>query len=251
MSYKPKLKQAVQKKARKYISKHINTGNTDKTPNRVPTQLGIYNGLTGVQAQILVKELSELDVLLKPNFKVTLAPYFANSAIANTHIKLLDGLHNALATGNLSVNDRSVPIPIFPQNSQYGQYIQYLATDIDVSFLDAQTDSQIIGAFNINHVTGNSTGDVTITFIETRNAMIANSAKAIKNIMFNKDGTQAPPKDYLMKMRVEAIDRHNHLPVFEQEWIVSLQTGSIGFSSSEVSTATTQLTFTKMFPMLK
>ncbi len=217
---------------------------------RKPTQLGIYGGLTAIQAQALSRELSELDILMTPNFKVELSPYDPSSKIAKLQVQLLNGLHQALATANRSVVDERVNLPLFAQSSKYGQYIQYLATDVDVSLLDAQSDGVQVGSMMLNHLTGNSTGEISITFIETRNAMILNSAKAIAGIMFNSDGTQAPPIDYLMKLKISAIDRHNHLAVFDKTWVVSLQTGSISFSSGDIGRASTQLNFVKMFPML-
>lgn len=58
-----------------------------------------------------------------------------------------------------------------------------------------------VGHFQLNHVTGNASNELSISFIETKEAAIANSAKAIKEIMFNKDGTQPPPIEYLMRLK--------------------------------------------------
>lgn len=75
--------------------------------------------------------------------------------------------------------------------------LPWLCQSIDLSILDAQTDSVQVGAFQLNHITGNGSGEISIPFIETRNAAILNSARAIKAIMFpdgENGGTQALPK---------------------------------------------------------
>ncbi|MCY3200812.1 hypothetical protein, partial [Acinetobacter baumannii] len=114
------------------------------------------------------KELYALGTLSAAHFGIEIRPYRANSKIAQANIPIFD-----------------------PSNK-----VAWLANNVDVSLLDAQTDAVHVGHFQLNHVTGNASNELSISFIETKEAAIANSAKAIKEIMFNKDGTQPPPIEY-------------------------------------------------------
>ncbi|WOE40048.1 hypothetical protein [Acinetobacter chinensis] len=139
-------------------------------------------------------------------------------------------------------------IPIFEESTK----VEWLANNVDISVFDAQTDSTQVGAFQLNFITGNNSGEISATFIETRDARILNSARAIKACTFNKDGTQNPPIDYLLRIKIYAFDRgdRNVLP-FSVEHIVFLQTGSIPLDASNKNgVGMVQLNFTKAFPML-
>ena len=65
-------------------------------------------------------------------------------------------------------------------------------------------------------------------------------------------GTQALPKDYLMRMTVYIYDKHTHSTrVFEVQHLVALQAGSIPLDATNKNgIGIVTLNFVKMFPML-
>ncbi|WP_372557368.1 hypothetical protein [Acinetobacter pittii] len=170
------------------------------------------------------QELYALGTLSAAHFGIEIRPYRANSKIAQANIPIFD-----------------------PSNK-----VAWLANNVDVSLLDAQTDAVHVGHFQLNHVTGNASNELNISFIETKEAAIANSAKAIKEIMFNKDGTQSPPIEYLMRLKIYAFDKAaRNQNQFEIEHLVSLQAGNLPLDASNKAHAIVTLNFIKMFPNLK
>lgn len=187
-------------------------------------QYGVWSGMSIEEAKGYYDALYAIGTLSAIHYGVELRPFDENGLIATSpDITLFDNF-----------------------------WLPWLATSLDLSVLDAQNDSANVGHYQINYITGNSSGDIQIPFIETRAADILNSAKAIKSIMFNKDGTQAVPADYLMMLKAFIYDKHNRSTrVFEMDHLVALQVGSVPLEASNVNgVATVQLTFLKMFPML-
>lgn len=166
------------------------------------------------------------------------------------------------AIGTLSAIHYGVELRPFDENGKIAKspdvtlfnniWLPWLATSIDLSVLDAQSDSAKVGHYQLNYITGNGSGEISIPFIETRAADILNSAKAIKKIMFHKDGTQAVPNEYLMLMKIFIYDKHSRSTrVFEVDHLVALQAGSVPLDATNVNgVAMVQLNFLKMFPML-
>ncbi|MFN1851727.1 hypothetical protein ACK136_19880, partial [Acinetobacter baumannii] len=168
--------------------------------------------------------LYALGTLSAAHFGIEIRPYRANSKIAQANIPIFD-----------------------PSNK-----VAWLANNVDVSLLDAQTDAVHVGHFQLNHVTGNASNELSISFIETKEAAIANSAKAIKNIMFNKDGTQPPPIEYLMRLKIYAFDKAaRNQNQFAIEHLVALQAGNLPLDAANKAHAIVTLNFIKMFPNLK
>lgn len=224
-----------------------------------PSLTGGWSGMPIEKALTYYNQIYATGILSSIHYGVTLEPFDQSGAIANATVKLFDtydlvnqeaGHFSAFMKGldGFSPEELNDPIPLFDENYN----LPWLASSIDLSILDAQTDSVNIGHFQLNHITGNSSGEISIPFIETRNAAILNSAKAIKKIMFAKDGTQALPKDYLMVMKIYIYDRHSFSTrVFEIDHLVALQTASIPLDASNKNGAgVVTLNFVKMFPML-
>ena len=189
---------------------------------------GMWSGMPISVAKVEYKGLYDLGTLSNIHFGVELKPFLANSELA-----LQD-------------------IPIFDQ----GFRLPWLCQSIDLSILDGQTDSTNVGSFQINYITGNGSGEISIPFIETRNAAILNSARTIKEIMFpdgDACGTQALPIDYLMEMTIYIYDKHSYSTrVFEIQHLVALQTASISLdATNRGGVGIVTLNFIKMFPMLK
>ncbi|EOI0070705.1 hypothetical protein ACMFRB_000344 [Acinetobacter baumannii] len=184
----------------------------------------LWSGLTVDRAVSHYQELYALGTLSAAHFGIEIRPYRANSKIAQANIPIFD-----------------------PSNK-----VAWLANNVDVSLLDTQTDAVHVGHFQLNHVTGNASNELSISFIETKEAAIANSAKAIKEIMFNKDGTQPPPIEYLMRLKIYAFDKAaRNQNQFEIEHLVSLQAGNLPLDASNKAHAIVTLNFIKMFPNLK
>lgn len=189
---------------------------------------GMWSGMPISVAKVEYKGLYDLGTLSNIHFGVELKPFDVNSALARQDI------------------------PIFDKQFR----LPWLCQSIDLSVLDAQTDSAQIGTFQLNYLTGNNSGEISIPFIETRNADILNSAGYIKDIMFPEGemgGTQALPIDYLMEMTLYIYDKHSYSTrVFEIQHLVALQTGSIPLdASNRGGVGIVTLNFIKMFPMLK
>lgn len=178
-------------------------------------------GRTSAQARSHFYDIYNLGTLNAAQFGVVLKPF--NGAFANSKSK----------------------IPIFNEK------ICLLAQSVDVSIFDAQNDSMNVGNHQLNYITGNATNEISITFLETKNADVFKSADKIKAMMFNKDGTQWLPKDYLMELTVFAFSRNDvkHRPL-QKGFVVALQGGSVPFDvSNRNGVVMVQLNFIKMFPM--
>ncbi|ENV36875.1 hypothetical protein F959_01682 [Acinetobacter venetianus RAG-1 = CIP 110063] len=236
-----------------------------ETISVVSDRFGVWSGMTVDQAKIEYSKLYAVGTLSTIHFGVKLEPFDAKGKLARAQSDLLDTyeLVNADARdfANFSreqgwdIKDNETnftPIPLIDNNFS----LPWLCQSIDLSLLDAQTDSVQVGSFQLNHITGNNSGEISIPFIETRNAAILNSALAIKAIMFpdgEDGGTQAVPNDYLMRMTIFLFDRHSHSTrVFEVQHLVALQTGSIPLDATNRNgVGIVTLNFIKMFPMLK
>ncbi|WP_343597681.1 hypothetical protein [Acinetobacter sp.] len=211
---------------------------------------GVWGGFKAGDAKnLLLKSLYPMGTMSIAHFGVQLEPLESSSRLNKEKIELFDPsyLNNLLKDPRESIMERH--IPLFDESFK----LPWLAQSVDLSILDAEIDSIKAGAFNLNQITGNSSGEIQVNFIETRNATILNSAKSIKNIMFNNgDGTLALPKDYLMRITIFCYDRHSYkTKVFEQSHIVALQAASVPLdATSQNGIAIVPLTFIKMFPML-
>lgn len=188
---------------------------------------GVWSGLPIATARSYYDELYALGTLSPIHFGIILQPYDGSGPLADIEL----------------FNTEKYKIP-------------WLCQSIDLSLLDAQTDSVQVGTFQLNHITGNSSGEISIPFIETRNAVILNSALAVKAVMFpdgEQGGTQAVPSDYLMRMTIYIYDKHSYsTQVFYVEHLVALQTGSIPLDATNRNgVGIVTLNFIKMFPMLK
>lgn len=215
----------------------------------LPSVVGVWAGMNPDQAQSVFSELYGLDVLSMAHFGVTLEAFYDDAEIVSKQIDLYSSfdLKNMLGNGH-APSKSPQKIPLIDRDFK----LMWLATNVDISTLDAQNDSVHVGHFQLNYFTANGTGDISVTFIETRNASIINSARAIKSVMFNDDGTQAVPKDYLMRLKIYTFDKHSQSTrPLEVEHIVALQAANLPLESSTANgVGMVTLNFTKMFPML-
>lgn len=183
---------------------------------------GEWSGLSIEAAKPIYDKLYALGVLSTAHFGIEIEPLFSDALISDA-----------------SIFEDEVMLP-------------WLANNVDLSLLDAQMDSVQAGHYQINHVTGNGSGEISVVFIETRAGHILSSAKQIKSVMFKPDGSQSLPKDYLMKMRIFIYDRSDRDNwIFEIEHVVVLQAGSVPLSAeTKNGVALVTLTFSKTLGML-
>ena len=191
------------------------------TGNPASNQAATYwSGMTKSDLKNTLQGLYSLGTLSKAQYLITLAPLNAGAAIASH--------------------------PIF----SFG-YLPFLATTAKLPIIEAQTDQVIAGHYMLNHFTSNSPVDIEINFLETRTAMISNFAHFAKSITFAKDGSQAVPYDYLLRLTVQLFQRNdiNAIP-FRQSYCVALQSSEIDLAASASNELVeVPLTFSRMFPM--
>ena len=133
-----------------------------------------------------------------------------------------------------------------------GWAVEWLAQSCSVSILDAQSDSVQVGHFQQNFFTGANENDVDITFLETKGGNILNFASAMKEQMFNPDGTQGLPNDYMMWLSVSLFNRTNRDDlIWTKESIVALKVASVELAANSPDLLSVPLTFMKMYPMIK
>lgn len=184
------------------------------------TEDGYWAGTSARKMASIAQELYGLGTLCKANYIVTLEPYHQDSQIAELDIFDFDNL-------------------------------TWLATSCSMSLMNAQTGQIQVGHHQINHVESHSSSEMDITFIETKDARIAQFVQAVKKIMFNSDGTQNVPYHYLMRLSIGLFPRDTRSEVVSESYIVALQASSVELSASESSSIVEiPLTFTKMFPMM-
>jgi len=218
---------------------------------------GVWTGMPIDEALRQYQKIYSWGTLSSLHYGVWLEPFDEDGKIAKESIELIDsydlthheaGNFNAFEKGEKGflAGTKIESIPLMDNTK-----LPWLCQSLDLSVLDAQTDSVQIGAFQLNHITGNSSGEISIPFIETRNASILNSALAITD--GEDGGTQALPNDYLMRMTIYIYDKHSiSTRVFEVQHLVALQTGSIPLDATNRNgVGIVTLNFIKMFPMLK
>ncbi len=96
---------------------------------------GEWSGMPIALAKPIYTKLYDLGVLSLAHFGVELQPFFDDAEI-----------------GDASIFEDDILLP-------------WLANSVDLSILDAQTDSAHIGHYQINYITGNNSGEITINFI--------------------------------------------------------------------------------------
>lgn len=190
---------------------------------------GWWAGLSAAELKGVYKNVYELGTLSKAHYIVELKPLDPDSVKEGGRFELISAL----------------------KQDGTGWALPWLATSVDFGLLDAQADSVQAGVHQLNYITGNSSSEVQVTFLETANADVIRMVKAIKQAMFHRDGTQGLPFDYLLEMRVALFDRQNrNTRPAEFNWIVALTGGQLDFSGADRDPLQIPLTFTKMYPVM-
>lgn len=193
-------------------------------------QAGWWAGLSADKLSMVYRDLHPLGTLSSAHYMVELIPYNDKGPLSD--VPLLHHLPNQ-------------------QDHAFWTMVPWLATQTSLPILNANTDSIQAGHFQQNYVTGNESGELSISFLDTREAHILRSARMIKDIMFRKDGTQSLPADYMMWLTISLFDRadRRRLP-FKQTYLVALQTANAELSADSQDPMILPLSFIKMYPML-
>ena len=214
---------------------------------------GAWAGVSADKAKATFENLYNIGLFQPTNFGITLRPFDPNSKIAEAEVPL----YSSYELGTLLLPDFETrpkqDLVKLPLISEEFTALPFLCASVPISLIDAISESVNAGHYQINYLTGNSSPEITLQMIETRGCDIANSALAIKDIMFNDDGTVALPNDYLMVMEIYAYDRHSRsVQVLTVKHPVMLSSGSVELNvDNRGSTGIVPLTFTQMFPNLK
>lgn len=146
-----------------------------------------------------------------------------------------------------------------------GQYIpwfdgkfplSWLATEVDASLGSLETESYHAGAYQCAYVSGQTSGTIDVTFIETRNLDISKSYQLCRKLATPKGGVVNEPKKYAFEIIITVFGKntrnyqaHQTNPVFEVRHIVCVKEASISMSStgrSEIMKI--NVTFEKLVP---
>lgn len=212
------------------------------------SEVGAWGGTTSENAQRIYQQVYGVGTLAKCLFGITLTPYKPDGALAELTTSLYNASDlNTLLQYGKGTKDKQ-PVPLVDDN--FNEVLPLLCASLDITFLEAQTESFTVGHHQLNYITGNSSESITLNLIETRNGSILNSAKAIKSLMFPQDGTQLVPAEYLMILNIFIYDRHSKSRhVFTLDYLVALQTASLSLEVEERNgVSIVPLTFLKMFP---
>lgn len=185
-------------------------------------KLGYWAGMSAGEFKVIYRGLHELGTLSSANYIVELEPYKPDSEIAK-----IDWFDNF-------------------------SWLPWLATSCGLPLMEAQVDSVQTGHYQQNYVTGNASGDIQLTFLETKEGDILNTARQIKEIMFKEDGTQGLPYDYMLWLTVSLYPRDCRLVrPFSERILVALQAASVDLAATNPNPIEVPLSFTRMFPMLR
>lgn len=214
--------------------------------------VGAWSGVSSEEAKLQFENLYNTGFFIPTNFGIKLTPYKEDGLLSDGDVSLYD----SYTLGLLLLPDfiteqpteKTMAIPLLdPEFSA----LPFLCSSIpDIPLIEAVTESVNVGAFQMNYVTGHETGEITVNMIETRNGAIANSIKAIKDCMFNSDGTQNLPSEYAMILEIYAYDRHSRsLNIMKFRYLVALKTSSVSLDVENKSAGCIiPITFTKLAP---
>lgn len=219
---------------------------------------GAYSGTTPDVARSYYDEIYNWGIASAMHYGIELKPYFEDSLLATSNIQLYGANELQQLLVRIKANNGDYQTPeqgdsnILLADSSFGRVLPWLAQSINTSNINAQAESVQLGSQQINFMNGCSSPEITINFIETRNFAISNSIQAIKSIMFPKDGTQAVPASYMMKLKIYQFDKHiRAVRPFECNYIVAIQSDSLNLDATNITAgAIIPITFTTMFPNL-
>ncbi|MDO4440568.1 MAG: hypothetical protein Q4B81_00110 [Moraxella sp.] len=134
--------------------------------------------------------------------------------------------------------------------------LSWLATEVDVSLGSLETESYHAGAYQCAYVTGQSSGTIEVTFIETRQMDIGKSYQLCRKLATPKGGVVNEPKKYAFEIIISIFgknarnyQKHDTQPIFEVRHIVCVKEASISVSSTGRSEIIkVNVTFEKLVP---
>jgi hypothetical protein len=135
----------------------------------------LWAGHSAAEAQQLYRELYDLGDIVSAHYFVEMNPYNDND------------------TKDLRFFD--------------DQLTGYLATETNLSVIEADYEQVKVGAFYFNTLSGVQDPDIQLTLLETKDARILTSFMQWREMMVNNDGTLNPPASYAMEITVGLFSR--------------------------------------------
>lgn len=129
----------------------------------------------------------------------------------------------------------------------------YLVTDTNLSFGTSASETVKVGSLPFSYLSENEDDDMSITFVETKNAEIFTSFRACKALAINKDATVNEPAKYTFKLTIGVVDHSNPTapPKLTRSWLVSAKSGETDLSATSRSELVkSNITFQKIAPLI-
>lgn len=250
----------------------------DSNPTNEQTELGSiytkankaggwYAGMSAADAKAQYRKIHALGVLLKSHFRVRLTPYAGDSVLHD--IPLFAGVDDDLSTlasvgknaltqlGSNLVADVGINNALKNAVSASGgqsasdNALAWRAMDCTLPLVNAEVDSIKVGHYQHPFLTGNQRPDINITFLETAEGDILNSAIQISELMFPSDGTLIEPSKYAFWLQVVLFPRNARgSERVAMEYLCQLQTANAELSTRDIGALEVPLTFAQLPPYL-
>ena len=189
-----------------------------------------WGGMTSTELYLRYRSLHRMGVLQQCHYMVAFRPFDENGLLFKIR--------------------KRVPLVDFDNR---GQLMGWLASEVDLSAMSAETDSVKAGGFTHNFLNGLGGGEFSMTLLETSRADVQDSAKKIKALMVNSNGTQNLPRDYLIQVDVAQFHPERggaSKPVLVSSMVAMLTEANTSLSASGREALQVQMTFTKAVPFL-
>lgn len=133
----------------------------------------------------------------------------------------------------LEIEDQPADLDLFTQEVSYGK-----------GTIESESVNVRTGDFNIPHK--RTAGSVTVIFEDDEDGKISKFITSMQQLIFNEDGTQNLPIDYLKKLNIYRL-KDNGEEWLESEWDVYVEENSdyTGSNESRTENGTFSVTFKK------
>lgn len=256
------------KTAHKFVAGKVGDGGElEPIVVKAAGQGGWYAGMSAADAKAQYRKIHALGVLLKSHYRIRLTPYSSDSVLHD--IPLFAGVDdNVSALVNLGKSALQKIGSNFVAESDVGKVLTHAmsavggqaasnntlawrAMDCTLPIINAEVDSVKVGHYQYQYLTGNQRPEINITFLETAQGDILNSAIEMSELMFPSNGTLIEPSKYAFWLEVILFPKENR--GFErvfQKYLCQLQTANAELAARETTALEVPLTFTQLPPYL-
>ena len=175
-----------------------------------------WGGMTSTELYLRYRSLHRMGVLQQCHYMVAFRPFDEKGLL-------------------FKIRNR-IPLVDF---DKIGKMMGWLASEVDLSAMSAETDSVKAGGFTHNFLNGLGGGEFSMTLLETSRADVQDSAKKIKDYLIQVDVAQFHPE------RGGASK-----PVLVSSMVAMLTEANTSLSASGREALQVQMTFTKAVPFL-